>query len=174
MTPHTLAAHLRRVLTSACVTMATPLRANALEILLPQEKNAPKIPLQVSLLVRFVESCLICNVHYISMYFLLLCASSLAGFSRYRNPNPSKNIIGALPLKSFFSEKSFWNSNAPLTAHLQLNRRWYAGFMHLEHFLLSDEGPEACFSKVPIINGPGKLLPFTLKIEVSMVLHPTW
>ena len=45
--------------------------------------------------------------------------------------------------------------------------------MHLEHFLLSDEGPEACFSKVPIINGPGKLLPFTLKIEVSMVLHPT-
>lgn len=75
--------------------------------LLPQEKNAPKIPLQVSLLVRFVESCLICNVHYISMYFLLLCASSLAGFSRYRNPNPSKNIIGELPLKSFFQKNRF-------------------------------------------------------------------
>jgi len=33
--------------------------------------------------------------------------------------------------------------------------------------------PGACFTKVPIINGPGKPLPFTLKIEVSMVLHPT-
>ena len=29
------------------------------------------------------------------------------------------------------------------------------------------------FSKVPIINGPGKLSPFTLKIEVSIVLHLT-
>ena len=27
-------------------------------------------------------------------------------------------------------------------------------------------GPGARFSKVPIINGPGKLPPFTLKIEV--------
>ena len=27
------------------------------------------------------------------------------------------------------------------------------------------------FSRVPIVNGPGKLLPFTLKIEVSIVLH---
>ena len=33
--------------------------------------------------------------------------------------------------------------------------------------------PEACFSKVPIINGPGKLLPFTLKTGVSVVLHLT-
>ena len=33
--------------------------------------------------------------------------------------------------------------------------------------------PGARFSKVPIINGPGKLLPFTLKIEVSIVLHLT-
>ena len=31
----------------------------------------------------------------------------------------------------------------------------------------------ARFSKVPIINGPGKLSPFTLKIEVSIVLHLT-
>ena len=30
------------------------------------------------------------------------------------------------------------------------------------------------FSKVPIINGPGKLSPFTLKIEVSIVLHLIW
>ena len=29
----------------------------------------------------------------------------------------------------------------------------------------------ARFSKVPIINGPGRLLPFTLKIEISIVLH---
>ena len=29
----------------------------------------------------------------------------------------------------------------------------------------------ARFSKVPIINGPGKLSPFTLNIEVSIVLH---
>ena len=32
-------------------------------------------------------------------------------------------------------------------------------------------GTGARFSKVPIINGPGKLSPFTLKIEVSIVLH---
>ena len=29
------------------------------------------------------------------------------------------------------------------------------------------------FSKVPLINGPGKLSPFTLKIEISIVLHLT-
>ena len=34
-------------------------------------------------------------------------------------------------------------------------------------------GPGARFSKVPIINGPGKLSPSTLKIEVSIVLHLT-
>ena len=34
-------------------------------------------------------------------------------------------------------------------------------------------GTGARFSKVPTINGPGKLSPFTLKIEVSIVLHPT-
>ena len=33
--------------------------------------------------------------------------------------------------------------------------------------------PGAHFSKVPIINGPGKLLPFTLKTRVSVVLHLT-
>ena len=33
--------------------------------------------------------------------------------------------------------------------------------------------PGARFSKVPIINGPGKLSPFTVKIEVSIVLHLT-
>ena len=33
--------------------------------------------------------------------------------------------------------------------------------------------PGARFSKVAIINGPGKLTPFTLKIEVSIVLHLT-
>ena len=34
-------------------------------------------------------------------------------------------------------------------------------------------GPGTRFSKVPIINGPGKQSPFTLKIEVLIVLHPT-
>ena len=34
-------------------------------------------------------------------------------------------------------------------------------------------GPGARFSKVPIINRPGKLSPFTLKIKVSIVLHLT-
>ena len=33
--------------------------------------------------------------------------------------------------------------------------------------------PGARFSKVPMINGPGKLSPFTLEIEVSIVLHLT-
>ena len=37
--------------------------------------------------------------------------------------------------------------------------------------LLTD--PAARFSKVPIINGPGELSPFTLKIEFSIVLHLT-
>ena len=41
------------------------------------------------------------------------------------------------------------------------------------HFWLGRLGPGARFSKVPIINGPGKLSPFTLKIEVSIVLHLT-
>ena len=36
-----------------------------------------------------------------------------------------------------------------------------------------ERGAEARFSKVQLINGPGKLSPFTLKIEVSSVLHLT-
>ena len=40
-------------------------------------------------------------------------------------------------------------------------------------FFTSVFRPGACFSKVPIINGPGKLSPFSLKIEVSVVLHVT-
>ena len=35
-------------------------------------------------------------------------------------------------------------------------------------------GPGARFSKVPMIERPGKLSPFTLKIEVSVVLHLRW
>ena len=34
-------------------------------------------------------------------------------------------------------------------------------------------GPGARFSKVPIINGPVKLLLFTCKIEVTVFLHRT-
>ena len=45
-----------------------------------------------------------------------------------------------------------------------------AGFPFLES---ADNFSGALLSKVPIINGPGKLSPFTLKIEVSIVLHLT-
>ena len=38
---------------------------------------------------------------------------------------------------------------------------------------LDKRAPGTRFSKVPIINGPGKLSPFTLKIEVLIVLHLT-
>ena len=41
------------------------------------------------------------------------------------------------------------------------------------HPLRANCAPGARFSKVPIINGPGKLSPFTVKIEVSIVLHLT-
>ena len=42
-----------------------------------------------------------------------------------------------------------------------------------EHALKTRERePRARFSKVPIINGPVKLLLFTYKIEFSIVLHP--
>ena len=51
---------------------------------------------------------------------------------------------------------------------------------HVAHSLLNVSNkvlklkcPGACFSKVPIINGPGKLSPFTFKIDVSIVLHLT-
>ena len=36
-----------------------------------------------------------------------------------------------------------------------------------------DSRPGARFSKVPIINGPGKLSPFTLEIKISIVWHLT-
>ena len=47
----------------------------------------------------------------------------------------------------------------------------------LNAYMTDDTGtiksPGARFSKVPIINGPGKLSPFTLKTEVSIILHLT-
>ena len=45
----------------------------------------------------------------------------------------------------------------------------------LQSFLIRHFGKEsgARFSKVPIINGPGTLSPFTFKIEVLIVLHLT-
>ena len=45
--------------------------------------------------------------------------------------------------------------------------------LYSSHLAPGGWGPEARFSKVPIINGPGKLSPSTLKIEVSIVLHLT-
>ena len=48
------------------------------------------------------------------------------------------------------------------------------GHIALSHRFSSERDPAgARFSKVPIINGPGKLSLFTLKIEVSIVLHLT-
>ena len=42
---------------------------------------------------------------------------------------------------------------------------------HIKYFENRPLEPGARFSKVPIINGPGKPSPFILKIEVSKVLH---
>ena len=39
------------------------------------------------------------------------------------------------------------------------------------HIARHEEYPGGRFSKVPMINGPGKLSLFTLKIGVSIVLH---
>ena len=41
----------------------------------------------------------------------------------------------------------------------------------LEKYVIIINAPWTRFLKVPIINGPGKLLLFTLKIEVSIVLQ---
>ena len=41
--------------------------------------------------------------------------------------------------------------------------------LQCSHF--GGERPGGPFSKVPIINGPGKPSPFILKIKVSKVLH---
>ena len=46
-------------------------------------------------------------------------------------------------------------------------------YIILEGVYLEEWLPGARFSKVPIINGPSKPSPSTLKIEVSIVLHLT-
>ena len=78
-----------------------------------------------------------------SMYFLLLCASSLAGFSRYRNPLLSEHIIGALPLKSFFQKNRF-----EIAMHLSLlTYSWIEGGMpasctlNISYGLTRGQGP---------------------------------
>ena len=59
------------------------------------------------------------------MYFLLLYASSLSGFSRYRNSPLSEHIIGALPLKNFFQKNHF-----EIAMHLSLlTYSWIEGVM---------------------------------------------
>ena len=58
---------------------------------------------------------------------------------------------------------------AILGVHLNLS----TSFVVRSPFVNAKVSPGACFSKVPIINGPGKLSPFSLKIEVSIVLHVT-
>ena len=55
----------------------------------------------------------------------------------------------------------------------ELQRGLWAGFGQSRFLRWSRKKilPGARFSKVPIINGPGKPSPFILKIEVSNVLH---
>ena len=43
--------------------------------------------------------------------------------------------------------------------------------LEIKFVVFVNKSPGVRFLKVPIINGPGKLSPFTLKIEVSIVLH---
>ena len=59
-------------------------------------------------------------------------------------------------LQNIYSEDEEW-AVQQILKHLQV--------------LMSRRGAGARFSKVPIINGPGKPSPFILKIEVSKVLH---
>ena len=65
------------------------------------------------------------------------------------------------------------NAKSPLPADV---RRSKTSFLKLnlngETFAVVDRAG-ARFPKVPIINGHGKLLPFTLKSGVSVVLHLT-
>ena len=55
----------------------------------------------------------------------------------------------------------------------ELGQFLLCGIQNPVNFFFGIQNPGACFSKVPIINGPGKLSPFSLKIEVSIVLHVT-
>ena len=52
-------------------------------------------------------------------------------------------------------------------------KTWVYFTLHLTNQWVWSKYPGARFSKVPIINGPGKLSPFTLKIEVSIVFYLT-
>ena len=52
-------------------------------------------------------------------------------------------------------------SNSPIQDYVHLDNRTQPTY---------EMSPVACFSKVPIINGPSKLSPFTCKIEVLIVL----
>ena len=57
----------------------------------------------------------------------------------------------------------------PWSTKTAQSTRKYLSFHFNGHIM----APGGRFSKVPIINGLGKLFPFTLKIEVSIVLHVT-
>ena len=68
-------------------------------------------------------------------------------------------------LESFFPDSlTMWKLQIPNSLHGDTRRARGP----------RDLVPGARFSKVPIINGPGKSSPFILKIEVSNVLHLTW
>ena len=67
-----------------------------------------------------------------------------------------------------------WNETCLWSHTCQPERVTCIGREDIFKLVVFGERPGAGFSKVPIINGPGKLSPFTLKIEVSIVLHLAW
>ena len=69
-----------------------------------------------------------------------------------------------------FRSLSKWEDANPVTGAVLENN--FSALRAL-FWRTSEMGSGAPFSKVPIINGPGKLFPFTLEIEVSIPLHLT-
>ena len=86
--------------------------------------------------------------------------------NRYEN-----GLFILMTMKLIFTRKVFQSYSLVLTV-LEVNvlrtPKWPIAEVHRNP---PYSCPGARFSKVPIINGPGKLSPFTLKIEASIVLH---
>ena len=73
----------------------------------------------------------------------------------------------------FISPPSLACLNLPRIPHESVYILYLKGVAPMPHpgITCSYTGPGTRLSKVPIINGPGELLLFTFKIEVSIVLH---
>ena len=104
-------------------------------------------------------------------------------YTEYETIFPQKNHV---LLSNFFSSSNMFFIRLFLVNTWEKNRGSLCLFPHkllwkVEVVLRSQSGWIICaagtgarFSKVPIINGPGKPSPFILKIEVSNVLHLAW